>query len=534
MPSLEDKTDQRPNILWICTDQQRYNTVHALGNPHIRTPNLDKLVEYGVAFTHTFCQSPICTPSRASFMTGMYPSTVHGCRNNNGSWGDGAPLITKTLANAGYDCGLAGKLHLSEINEIAEVRPDDGYRIFHWSQHPLDNWPEGSGHAYADWLRSKGESFSGLIKRNGYAPFPLHQSTWGADRAIDFMNEERQGPWLFNVHTFDPHSISGKYYPNPEYLENYDIKSLPGPLLSPTDRETQRELESVRFGTTYTDYDEDDRKLYQAQYWSIIELIDENVGRLLKNLEETGQRENTIVIFFSDHGEALGDHGLRKKGCRFYEGLVRVPLIISWPGRFQEGLRSDALVELTDIAPTLLEVAGLEIPARMQGRSLLPILKGEEDPHFHRESVRCEFFGALGSEYATMIRTRDHKLVNYHGHGVGELYDLGNDPSEFNNLWNDPEHAELRFELMTRNFDALAFAVDTGPEPLQLESPSSYYIEIAIDWKKAFHNERAAENLMGRAERVAKSPSDWGECADAWARIGDDSAASRCREKAEE
>ena len=205
MPSLEDKTDQRPNILWICTDQQRYDTVHALGNPHIRTPNLDKLVECGMAFTHTFCQSPICTPSRASFMTGMYPSTVHGCRNNNGSWGDGAPLITKTLANAGYDCGLAGKLHLSEINGIAEVRPDDGYRIFHWSQHPLDNWPEGSGHAYADWLRSKGESFSGLIKRNGYAPFPLHQSTWGADRAIDFTKRRTCGnesePSLFTKGT---------------------------------------------------------------------------------------------------------------------------------------------------------------------------------------------------------------------------------------------------------------------------------------------------------------------------------------------
>ena len=137
------------------------------------------------------------------------------------------------------------------------------------------------------------------------------------------------------------------------------------------------------------------------------------------------------------------------------------------------GFVSDALVELIDIAPTLLELAGLPVPLRMQGRSLLPILRGEASPDHHRDFVRCEFYRALNPDvpgraqyegsYATMYRDNRHKLVVYHGHQQGELYDLENDPGEFENLWNDPEHADLRFDLMRRNFDALAFSVDPGP-----------------------------------------------------------------------
>jgi arylsulfatase A-like enzyme len=139
-------TATRPNILWICTDQQRFDTIGSLGNPHIRTPHLDRLVESGVAFTHAYCQSPACTPSRASFLTGLHPDTVHGCMNGNDYWGDTAPLITRTLADAGYDCGLSGKLHLSSVHRRIEKRPDDGYRVFHWSHDPQDAWPKG--HAY--------------------------------------------------------------------------------------------------------------------------------------------------------------------------------------------------------------------------------------------------------------------------------------------------------------------------------------------------------------------------------------------------
>ena len=145
-------------ILWICTDQQRGDTIHALGNDHIRTPNLDRLCAEGAAFTRAYCQAPICTPSRASFLTGMYPSTVHACMNGNDHWADAAPLITRTLADVGYDCGLSGKLHLAAAQGRIEKRADDGYRYFQWSHDPQDRWPEG--HDYQPSCACRRESCS--------------------------------------------------------------------------------------------------------------------------------------------------------------------------------------------------------------------------------------------------------------------------------------------------------------------------------------------------------------------------------------
>ena len=501
--------NERPNILWFCTDQQRFDTIHALGNPHINTPNLDRLVEEGVAFTHAFCQSPICTPSRASFLTGRYPANVRGCMNGNEEWGEGAPLVTALLAESGYDCGLSGKFHLAGAHGREEPRPeDDGYRVFHWSHDPQDRYP--SGHAYADWLAAQGYSLRDLREDPASIPPDLHQTTWCTDRAIEFLSEKRRkGPWLMSVNVFDPHA---PFDPPQEYRDRYDSSKLPSPLFQQSDLATQLAIPGD-FQNEARPPQEFNAQDTIASYYAMIELIDENVGRLLAALEETEQRENTVIIFTSDHGEMLGDHGLLLKGCRFNEGLVRVPLIISWPGLFPApeepapedspvsensngeendevedspadapedntppapaGFVSDALVELVDIAPTLLELAGLSLPHGMQGRSLLPILRGEAPPHQHRDFVRCEYYSALNphipgrgqyeGSYATMYRDQRHKVVVYHGHEQGELYDLENDPGEFENLWHNPDSAALRFDLMRRNFDALAFSIDPGP-----------------------------------------------------------------------
>ncbi|MDE0088824.1 MAG: sulfatase-like hydrolase/transferase, partial [Candidatus Poribacteria bacterium] len=201
-------------------------------------------------------------------------------------------------------------------------------------------------------------------------------------------------------------------------------------------------------------------------YYAMIQLIDEQFGRILETLDETGQRENTVIIFTSDHGETLGDHGLIQKGCRFYEGLVRVPLIFSWRRQFASGLKSDALVELVDKAPTLLELAGLAVPEGMHGKSLLPILRGEADANHHRDFVRCEYYDAVDlpdHSFATMYRNKRYKLVVYHGHEEGELYDLIDDPDEFDNLWHVPAKQDIKLELLKQNFDASMFAMDRGP-----------------------------------------------------------------------
>ncbi len=459
-----------PNILWFCTDQQRYDTIHSLNNPHIRTPNLDRLVAEGVAFTHAFCQSPICTPSRASFLTGRYPSAVHNTRNGNERWSEAAPLVTKLLRDGvGYDCGLAGKLHLAGAAGREEPRPaDDGYRLFHWSHDPEDRYPRG--HAYADWLAGQGYSLKEVRADPAAIPPHLHQTTWCTDRAIDFLEEERDGPWLMSVNVFDPH---GPFDPPQSYLDRYDPARVPPPLFQESDL-AEQPRNPGDFQNPARRPEEFDAQQIVAAYYAMIELIDDNLGRLLDALDESGQRENTIVIFTSDHGEMLGDHGLLLKGCRFFEGLVRVPLVVSWPGVIAGGVVSDALVELTDIAPTLLDAAGVDIPWQMTGRSLLPVLTGEKAAAEHRNFVRCEYYQALNANtpgrtgwtgsFATMYRDKRYKLVTYHGHSYSELYDLETDPGEFANRWDDPALADIRFDLLRSSFDALALAVDVGTE----------------------------------------------------------------------
>ena len=480
--------DERPNILWICTDQQRYDTIGALGNQHVSTPNIDRLVENGVAFTHAYCQSPICTPSRASFLTGQYPSTVHVTGNGNSHFPDSAPkLVTRMLADAGYECGLIGKLHFASAFGRVEPRVDDGYRYWQYSHAPRDDWEKG--HDYADWVRDRGGDLKSLSTSEEGVPTELHQTTWCAQKAIEFMVGAAE-PWLASVNIYDPHP---PFNPPRSYRDQFDPADMPGPLFAESDLAQQQRLAGIDFQSrgshpdeldigspvlSFTPRDKEvekerakpgdrDGRTLQAAYYAMIKQIDDRVGDMLRALEETGQREKTVVIFTSDHGETLGDHGLIQKGCRFYEGLVRVPLIFSWPGQFVEGQRSDALVELTDKAPTLLELAGLEIPERMHGRSLLPILRGEKPSSRHRDFVRCEFYDALEGDdgtFATMYRDDRYKLVVYHGHDLGELYDLVEDPNEFENMWDEPEAQPIKLDLMRCSFDASMLAADRGPQ----------------------------------------------------------------------
>lgn len=467
---------RRPNILWICTDQQRFDTIAGLGNEHIRTPNLDRLMSEGTTFTHAFSQSPVCTPSRCGFLTGIYPATVRGRQNGQLEPPDGELLVTRMLADAGYDCGLAGKLHLAVCHGRVEPRTDDGYRVFHWSHHPQPDWPEN---AYIQWLEAQGQTWGDLYhpRPGEYAwpgiPAQYHQTTWCAEMALQFIDESRDGPWLMSVNPFDPHIA---FDPPPEYWERYDPDALPLPDYVPGEldnkpRFQQTDHHGAHGGRGKSCADATDRQLREvkAAYYAMIEHIDHHVGRLLDHLDEIGQREDTVVIFHSDHGELLGDHGMLQKGPHFYDCSVRVPLIISWPGEFEEGLVSDALVELIDLAPTVLEACGEEPPERMHARSLMPILRGEADPHEHRDSVYCDYLNAMPCRrppaYGTMYRDRDWKICVYHGdaRGEGELYDLQADPGEHTNLWDESDYAGERLEYTHRCFDRSVFTMDPWP-----------------------------------------------------------------------
>lgn len=461
----------RPNILWYCTDQQRFDTIGALGNPHVQTPVLDELVRTGTAFTHAYCQSPICTPSRSSFMTGQYPSRVRNTRNGNDTFANHPPLISKRLADAGYHCGMVGKFHLQSSGRRTEPRLDDGFSWWKFSHAPRDDWEEG--HDYAEWVRERGGDLDTLRESDDRVPAEFHQTTWTTERALEFL-EEASGsgkPWMLNLNPYDPHP---PFVPPRAYADRFDAEAMPGPSFEESDLAAQEALSAVDFQTRSRRPEEFEGKNVQALYYAMIALIDEQFGRLLEYLEQTGQRENTVIIFTSDHGEALGDHGLLLKGCRFYEGLVRVPLIFSCPGQIQQGLQSEALVELLDLSATILDVAGIETPEQFQGTSLRPILSGQAPAHQHRSSVRSEYFDALdgsflqaGGEasFATMYRTRSHKLVIYHKEGLGELFDLEKDPWEHENLWNDPAAAEIKQQLILESFNNhVIHTTDVGSE----------------------------------------------------------------------
>ena len=455
----------RPNILWYCTDQQRFDTIGALGNPHVRTPTLDGLVDDGTAFTHAYCQSPICTPSRSSFMTGMYPSRIHNCRNGNESFPNHPPLISKLLSDSGYDCGMVGKFHLLSSGRRIEPRLDDGYQYWRFSHAPRDDWSEG--HDYAEWVRNKGGDLDALRNSEDRVPPEMHQTTWISDCALDFITQDRDTPWFLTLNPYDPHP---PFIPPRFYADQFDPETMPGPYFRDTDPTHQAQFKDVVFQSASEHPDTFGGKSIQALYYAMIAQIDDQLARILACLDRTGQRKDTVIIFTSDHGDALGDHGLIYKGCRFYEGLVRVPLIFNWPENIETGLQSEALVELVDMTATILDLGGVPIPEAMQGRSLLPLLRSKVPPDHHRDFVRSEYFDTLDApdtlaphSYATMYRDRRYKLVMYHGHKLGELYDLANDPWEFDNLWDNPGHRPVKHELIQASFNATMMqSIDVG------------------------------------------------------------------------
>ncbi|TDF92816.1 DUF4976 domain-containing protein [Paenibacillus piri] len=476
---------EKPNILWICTDQQRFDTMGCYGNSFVKTPNIDKLAKNGVLFENAFCQATVCTPSRASFLTGRYPRTTR-CRQNGQNIPKDELLVTRLLSDAGYTGGLSGKLHLSACNPkvttATERRIEDGYSQFHWSHHPEDDWPTNE---YIQWLRAKGKAYRPLpIEGSRYVQIGPdaedHQTTWCAEKAIGFIeaNERYTSPWFFSVNMFDPHH---PFNPPQTHLQRYldRLDDIPLPNFTPGELDSKSYFQRYDHNGAYGDsrlypfstMTDQDNRMVRAAYWAMIDLIDEQVGRMIDALERTAQLDNTIIIFMSDHGELLGDHGVYLKGAFFYEPSVHVPLIISNPARFSPNRRNRELVELVDLAPTLMEAAGLNIHPGMQGKSLWPLLTGAERSEKHREDVYCEHYNASSKQngiggFATMVRTERYKLVSYHKRNEGELYDLQQDPDEIHNLWNDPNLSAVKLEMYERLCDRMAETVDPLPERL--------------------------------------------------------------------
>lgn len=463
-----------PNILWICPDMQRFDTIEGLNNDAIHTPNLRRLMSESVTLTRTYVQNPVCSPSRASFLTGRYPHTT-GLRALGQRIRPDERLVTKTLSDAGYACGLSGKLHLSPtFGGRLEDRIDDGYSVFDWSHDISNTWP---GHnMWRVWLNEQGVQWPKPPKGHealawGVPIDPKYtQTAWCSDRAIQFIRGQREfNPWLMSVNIYQPHA---PYWPAEEYLSRYNLSNIPSPNYregelgnKPVYQQIDHRAASGGHDVSFTGTSDLEHRKMKAAYYAMIEQIDTEVGRMLQALDETGQAENTIVIYMSDHGEMMGDHGIFLKGPYFYEGAIRVPMIIRWPGKYKAGLKSDALVEMIDLAPTLLEAAGIRPTIGMQGRSLTRLLTGETTKH--RDSIYCEYFDSLAlydpPPMAVCVRNEQYKMVYYQKLPIGELYDLEKDPTETNNLW-DVSSARAAREMMTQL--AVSRMIDTvDPRP---------------------------------------------------------------------
>jgi choline-sulfatase len=474
----------KPNILFICTDQQRYDALGCYGNTYIQTPVIDRLADEGVLFEQCYVQSPVCAPSRASLVTGQYPS-VHGLWGNGVALPEGAALFSRTLADGGYDCGTIGKMHLAAcFDGRTEPRPaDDGFRLYRWAHDPSHASPENDYHR---WL---GEHHPALLDdaraggprvRHGAAgfdtmPTEAHYSRWAADTAIEFLADERdvEKPFFLWVNFYDPHH---PFVAPQEYLERYDPASLPDPVGFPGELDTKPDIQRQSSAESYAghargfaDHDSGEIKGIIAAYYAMVSLIDDEVGRILDCLDAKGLADDTLVIFTSDHGEMLGDHQLLLKGPMLYEGAVRVPLIMRWPGHLPAGERRPDLVQWLDLNPTFLDAAGLEPLPGSQGQSLLPLARGDEDAQPRGWAI-CEYLNS-GHPYdppvfLTMLRHDRYKLIVEHGPPAttrprtGELYDLNADPTELRNLWDDPAAADTRIALERMLLDVMVATRD--------------------------------------------------------------------------
>ena len=487
----------QPNILLITSDQHHWTALGVV-NDKIKTPNLDRLCARGTRFNRAYCPNPTCTPTRASILTGQYPST-HGAWSLGTKLEEDAPTVGAAFHAQGYQTFLIGKAHFQPLASAPDqtsvecqptLRDLDYWRTFNDEQTPWYGFGHveltrnhadeaHAGQHYAIWLQEQGvenwrDYFSdpetGEPKRYGAWDLPAeyHYSTWTASRTIAQIEAatSAEQPFFGWASFHDPHP---PYLVPEPWSEMYDPAAMePGTLL-----ENEMELLPEHFRLTqqkkpdFSAYQEsefanhgfgshlqDDQKSRRdmAIYYGMVSFMDEQIGRILDALDEQGLSENTLVVFTTDHGHFLGQHGLWHKGAFHYEDVLRVPFIASWPGHIPAGATSDALQSLVDLAPTFLAACDIPVPGAMQGVNQLPVWTGETDKA--RDEVIVEFRHQPTRVHLRTLITQRYKMTIYRDQTYGELFDLHEDPDERRNLWDDVAASKLKAEM----FQKLAYA----------------------------------------------------------------------------
>jgi arylsulfatase A-like enzyme len=494
------------NILLITSDQHHFSCM-GYNNPEIKTPNLDRLAAEGMIFDRAYCSNPLCTPSRSSIITGMYPS-------QHGAWALGTKLpedvhvVGDDFKAAGYRTCLIGKAHFQQIKSTAEypslesnpvMQDMDFWRSFKDRFYGFEDIELNKGHGnsgagqhYAVWLEEKGlANWRDYFKPDADAtdehvwklPEEYHYDAWIAERTNARLEEYKENGdnfFLWASHP-DPHG------PNvgPErWVNMYD----PEKVTVPTVTEGEHDKNPPHHQITQTV--KPDRSMYVeegghdchgihshlqkhenaakkiAAYYGRVSMMDHYIGKTLDKLDELGLTEDTLVIFTTDHGNFFGQHGLSGKGAFHYEDMIKLPFIARLPGVIEPGKRTDAMLSLVDLAPTFLDVAGIAVPRCMTGKSQKAVLDGSAEQT--RDHIIVENHHQPTTLHLKTYVDSRYKLTVYYNQSYGELFDLENDPGEINNLWDDPKSSELKQELLLKYVHA-----ELGKEPMWMPRVST-------------------------------------------------------------
>ena len=492
---------KKPNVLLITSDQQHWNTL-GVHNLEIETPNLDRLAREGMLFRRAYCPNPTCTPTRASIITGKHPSQ-HGAWSLGTKLSENEHTVGEDFVRAGYRTALVGKAHFQPLKETEEFPSLESYPIMQ----DLDFWKEFDGpfygfetvrlarnHAdeahvgqhYAIWMEEKGcknwrdyfrppTGNNSSQKHRWLIPEEYHYDSWIAEESnalLEQYAEDGENFFLWSSF-FDPHP---PYLVPAPWDEMYDPEELTVPKIVPGEHDvnpphfrlTQEEkpdFSSWResgFGLHGFDshlHSREGMAKNIAVYYAMVSLMDKYIGRILDRLDELGLAENTLVVFTTDHGHFFGQHGLRAKGAFHYDDLIRVPFLVRQPGTVPAARESDALQSLVDLPVTFLRWTGIDLPNSMVGADQSEVWRGESERE--REHVVVENRHEPTTIHVKTYVEQRYKLTVYYQQDYGELFDLLEDPNEVRNLWDSPEHQDLKAELTRR----LLFA-EMGKEPL--------------------------------------------------------------------
>jgi len=454
---------RKPNMLFLFTDQQRQDTLAVYGNTTIKVPNLNRLAAESVVFHNYYCTQPICTPSRGSLLTGLWPHT-HGEFTNNVPLQPEIPVLVEMLQPKEYYTSYFGKWHLG--NEIFRQHgfdefesTEDIYDIFNGRGDKTVQaaQPERTRSGYYRFLVAQGQKpgADGEFSRelSNSLPIELSKPAYLADIAGTFIDENKERPWVMYVNFLDPHSPFNSAYDgmyDPEKMEIPESYSAPADPTEPGRTTAIRNATKRSFKDMAT---EKDLRRSKANYWGKVSLVDTMVGRILAKLAASGQAEDTIIVYTTDHGEMMGDHHLMFKSV-MYQEASRVPMLVKIPGvHAHPGVQNP--VSGIDVVPTLLDLLGQQLPPHLQGESWAPYLREGKSPP--EKDVMIEWNGPPApfkkgehDEPLRTIRTVDGWKLTLSPTGEGELYNLNTDPGEKKNLYYEDASLERITELAGR------------------------------------------------------------------------------------